>query len=306
MKAYKPFCKEEIYKKFSDGLEFVPDIGRGASLGEIFTPKVVVEKMLKFLNIDKVKSNATILEPASGHGNFAVEIINYKFKKVISEMKKENLILKNANFIKEYEIRTLLALGSMYLNDIDYQNIERIKERCYKFILSLYKKYTKTKSIPEHYANAVNIILLLNTLHGDFISKNTDFNFVLYFRKNDNIIRLVKKFSSILNPVKQETLFSDEYIEQPIYDIIPYNHWVFTINGYNTLNNNFEAMEAFKNQNKYDKVAKEIIEKFHFDKGFKFDYCISNPPYQKIVGEGPNADQAIPLYDKFFNLSLSL
>ncbi|MDR2654308.1 MAG: hypothetical protein LBB39_03280 [Mycoplasmataceae bacterium] len=65
---------KKIYHKFSDGLEFIPDIGRGSILGEIFTPYIVVEKMINLLQLNKAKSDALVLEPASGHGNFGVEI----------------------------------------------------------------------------------------------------------------------------------------------------------------------------------------------------------------------------------------
>ena len=73
--------KSDIFHKFSDGLEFKPDIGRIKKLGEVFTPYPIVVKMIKDIGISKDKSYATVLEPASGHGNFGVEILKFKMKK---------------------------------------------------------------------------------------------------------------------------------------------------------------------------------------------------------------------------------
>jgi tRNA1(Val) A37 N6-methylase TrmN6 len=56
----------------------------------------------------------------------------------------------------------------------------------------------------------------------------------------------------------------------------------------------------------HEKKANEIRKAFHFEPNQKFNYCISNPPYQKIVGTGTNADQAVPVYNIFWSLSLSL
>jgi len=36
-------------------------------------------------------SNTTIFEPASGHGNFGIEILNHKFNKVVKEMQNEKI-----------------------------------------------------------------------------------------------------------------------------------------------------------------------------------------------------------------------
>ena len=80
--------KSDIFHKFSDGLEFKPDIGRIKKLGEVFTPYPIVVKMIKDIGISKDKSYATVLEPASGHGNFGVEILKFKIKRVLEEIKK--------------------------------------------------------------------------------------------------------------------------------------------------------------------------------------------------------------------------
>jgi hypothetical protein len=84
-----------IYKKFSDGESFVPDIGRGSSLGEIFTPKIIVDKMIRSLGINKAISTATVFEPASGHGNFGIEILKCKIESVLSEMVQDNVDKEN-------------------------------------------------------------------------------------------------------------------------------------------------------------------------------------------------------------------
>lgn len=125
--------------------------------------------MLYDLKFFKSASFQTIFEPASGHGNFGIEILNYKFKKVIKEMKNDNV--SDDLWTKEYEIRSLIALSSLYQNDIDKQNIQELKSRLYRFTINQYKKYSKNKYelIPTHYDVAVSNILSTNCIHANML-----------------------------------------------------------------------------------------------------------------------------------------
>ncbi|MDR2830672.1 MAG: Eco57I restriction-modification methylase domain-containing protein [Methanobrevibacter sp.] len=46
----------------------------------------------------------------------------------------------------------------------------------------------------------------------------------------------------------------------------------------------------------YEKIANEIRKAFHFEPNQKFDYCISNPPYQSHI----TGKRAQPIYPIFF------
>ena len=202
--------KSDIFHKFSDGLEFKPDIGRIKKLGEVFTPYPIVVKMIKDIGISKDKSYATVLEPASGHGNFGVEILKFKIKKVLKEIKEDNI--PDQEFTKEYEIRSLLALASLYSNDIDKQNIQELKQRYSRYMSMLYLKYSKNKDnqIPTYYDIAISNILDTNTILSDFIGKNSNkIKICFYFRedkKSECIFRIVMTLEQIEN-YKKATLF---------------------------------------------------------------------------------------------------
>ena len=308
--------KSDIFHKFSDGLEFKPDIGRIKKLGEVFTPYPIVVKMIKDIGISKDKSYATVLEPASGHGNFGVEILKFKIKKVLKEIKEDNI--PDQEFTKEYEIRSLLALASLYSNDIDKQNIQELKQRYSRYMSMLYLKYSKNKDnqIPTYYDIAISNILDTNTILSDFIGKNSNkIKTCFYFRedkKSECIFRIVMTLEQIEN-YKKATLF-DTSIGFVTYDKINYKDWVLGINKSYIVSQN-QSITSKRNKNMenndakiYDQIAKKILTKFNKPEDFKFKYCISNPPYQLTVNKnsGINDNQAIPLYHHFFMSSLSL
>ncbi|MDE6477307.1 MAG: hypothetical protein K2L48_03915 [Mycoplasmoidaceae bacterium] len=139
--------------------------------------------MLYDLKFTRSKSCDTIFEPASGHGNFGIEILRYKLDRVIKEMKSDKI--SESQWTKEYEIRSLVALASLYQNDIDQQNIEELKKRLYRFIINKYKKYSKNlkKQIPTYYDYAVSNILTLNCIRADLTDpESKDINFIFCFR----------------------------------------------------------------------------------------------------------------------------
>jgi hypothetical protein len=142
----------------------------------------------------------------------------------------------------------------------------------------------------------------------DFI-KDNEIKFCLYIRYHEYIYRAIKNINSVLNENElQQSLFQIEQNDFICVDKIKYDKFSMLIDGKYNISNNKEMLKIEMNdQNIYDLLAKEIKEKFHLDNKFKFKYCITNPPYQKNVStSGNNSDQAIPIYNIFFSLSLSL
>lgn len=135
-----------IYQTFLDGWKYTPDVGNGASRGEIFTPRWVVDKMIVdsdilpfsavYLNnysdvegglrkyIDK-----RVFEPAVGTGNYTATILWHKMQ-LINELTKPKNGAKRTNAeMARYQAYTLVAVGSIYFNDIDAGNLQTTKAR---------------------------------------------------------------------------------------------------------------------------------------------------------------------------------
>jgi hypothetical protein len=114
----------------------------------------------------------------------------------------------------------MLALGSIYMNDIDSQNIGVLKNRFSRYISKLYKNYAENSKgeIPEYYDRAIACILGNNCILADFIGhKNRDIKFCLYYRDGDEIYRVVRDIGSVFknHQQKQPTLFDEEEIGLP-------------------------------------------------------------------------------------------
>ena len=281
--------EKDIHSKFSDGLEFQADSNRIKSLGEVFTPKPVIKKMIIDLFKKSPFLNQTIFEPGSGIGNFGIEILNLKINKLLRELNKFAPKFSK-KWIKEYQIRTILLLSTIYQNDIDKRNIDHLKLRLYSFMISMYYKNTNENKIPLFYHTAISNILDTNCISENFIENFDKIKFVYYFRDKDIIYRIVAN-----NKNTYENNFSilfDKKLYITKFDAILYNNFNVEINYSNYLSL-FKLEHLMDNLNErerereaYNRVIKDLKEKFDIssNEDFKFTYCISNPPYQMATG----------------------
>ena len=224
--------QKDIHSKFSDGLEFQADSNRIKSLGEVFTPKPVVKKMIADLFKKSFFLNQTVFEPGSGIGNFGIEILNLKINKVLTELNKFAPKFSK-KWIKEYQIRTILLLSTIYQNDIDKRNIDHLKLRLYSFMINMYCKNTNENKIPLFYHTAISNILDTNCISENFIKNFDKINFVYYFRDKDIIYRIVAN-----NKTMYENNFSilfDKKLYITKFDAILYNNFNVEINYSNYL-----------------------------------------------------------------------
>jgi hypothetical protein len=156
------FC---VYQPFLDGWNFTPDVGNGQKRGEVFTPRFVVDKMIVMSGMLPEKavyhydySGATetlrnrigqrIFEPAVGTANFAATILWHKLEYAnmlssdakqasdnsedvndIESIIQESQKPKTPAQLRRYQAYTLVALASIYINDIDAGNLQTSKHR---------------------------------------------------------------------------------------------------------------------------------------------------------------------------------
>ena len=127
-----------IYQHFVDGWDFTPEVGRGQTSGEIFTPRFIVDKMITTSGMfpeavvyhnDFTECTeedlehmvgATVCEPATGTGNFISTILHHK--------------LQAASVLatrRGHDVDHLVpqAVGTVYAYDIDAGNLETTLRR---------------------------------------------------------------------------------------------------------------------------------------------------------------------------------
>lgn len=138
-----------VYQPFIDGLDFVPDVGNGQKRGEVFTPRFVVDSMIVDSNIIKDKAvyeydykgstetirkyiGKRVFEHAVGSGNFIATILWHKLEYanfLTSTEGEENVGKKTPAQLRRYQSYTLVALSSIYFNDIDAGNLQTTRWR---------------------------------------------------------------------------------------------------------------------------------------------------------------------------------
>lgn len=112
---------------------------------QIFTPKFMVDSMLKAVGVDNILDySKTILEPASGDGAFTCRILSMRLKKVSRE---------------HPGLDSLKALSSIYSLEIDKRLIIRQRNNIYTIMMNFAKKY---KIESEQYIQTVRDIILTN------------------------------------------------------------------------------------------------------------------------------------------------
>ena len=96
---------------------------RVRDLGEVFTPKATVKEMLDLLPsfIWRAHPSYTFLEPACGDGNFLVEILDRKLKRITNGFSRGNL--RAGDSVEAAQFHALEALSSIYAVDISKDNI---------------------------------------------------------------------------------------------------------------------------------------------------------------------------------------
>lgn len=144
-----------VYQPFLDGWNFTPDVGMGATRGEIFTPRFIVDHMITDVGIlpkravyqynykgsqDTLRRyiGHKVFEPAVGTGNYSATVLWHKLEMAheltgYKDRSKDGLPpVKDAQQLRRYQAYTLVALGSIYFNDIDPGNLQTTKWRIYR------------------------------------------------------------------------------------------------------------------------------------------------------------------------------
>jgi hypothetical protein len=136
---------------------------RVADHGEVFTAEREVNAMLDLVKQETERIESRFLEPACGHGNFLVEILNRKLKIVETKYHKSQL---------DFERYSVLAISSIYGIDILEDNVIDCRERLFQLFNDLYVHLYKD-ACNEDCRRCVRYILSKNIIWGDALSLKT-------------------------------------------------------------------------------------------------------------------------------------
>jgi hypothetical protein len=96
---------------------------RVKNLGEVFTPRHIIDDMLDMLDTDiwQIHPSRTFLEPAAGDGNFLVAILERKVAVILDHHR--NGTLPAGHGLDAVQFHLLQALASIYAVDISPENV---------------------------------------------------------------------------------------------------------------------------------------------------------------------------------------
>lgn len=138
----------------SDKEKQVKSKDRVVNFGEVFTAEREVKAMLDLVKEESYKVDSRFLEPACGNGNFLVEILRRKLQTV------------EEKHSKEYEVYSMIAVGSIYGIDIQKDNCEESVERMMSIIKEHYLKVNSSEP-SELYLKNIQFIMETNIVNGD-------------------------------------------------------------------------------------------------------------------------------------------
>ena len=139
---------------------------RVADHGEVFTAEREVNAMLDLVKHETERIGSRFLEPACGDGNFLAEILRRK----LEAAKRESIPPhKKKPSPYDYEIKSVLAVTSIYGVDILQDNVDACRERLFDIWDREYRAICK-KEVNEDCREAVRFILSRNIVCGNALS----------------------------------------------------------------------------------------------------------------------------------------
>ena len=165
---------------------------------EVFTAEREVNAMLDLVADEVATITSTFLEPACGHGNFLVAILERKLATVADRYAGHG----------EFAIQTLLAVASIYGIDICEENVAQARSRMFDMVVDHYWTHRNPTDRREGFDAAIGAVLTANIVVGDFLNPD-DLSFVSYERgRHNTICRELHPLTSMLTSKGQLMLFS--------------------------------------------------------------------------------------------------
>ena len=128
--------------------------------GEVFTAEREVKAMCDLVKGETERIDSRFLEPACGDGNFLSEILSRKLASVTRQYRRR---------LFDWEVKSLVALGSLYGVDILDDNVVACRERLFLQWDNEYSRLFKTKK-DDGVLKSARFILERNIVRGNALS----------------------------------------------------------------------------------------------------------------------------------------
>lgn len=154
---------ENPQKGLSDPKGQIKSKERVSAHGEVFTADREVNAMLDLVKQETERIDSRFLEPACGNGNFLAKILERKL-----------LVARNRHRQSrtEYELQSLIAVGSLYGIEIQQDNVTECQERLFGIFRQEY-----TSLFPEakgdEFLQSIRYVFARNILWGDALTLMT-------------------------------------------------------------------------------------------------------------------------------------
>lgn len=177
---------------------------RVRDLAEVFTHQREVDAILNSVSDAFLALDVKFLEPASGSGNFLVEILRRKLL-LVSRSKSAGQ--------EHFEHRSLRALASIYGIDISHENVIEARGRLAHTLLEHYQMNANTAEPTVGFVQSAAMILEANVVHGDTLTEASIIELCDWQPHPQGRFRRV--WSKALIPEFERDLFWSERVQDP-------------------------------------------------------------------------------------------
>lgn len=181
---------------------------RVRDLAEVFTHQREVEEILNSVSDAFQALDVKFLEPASGSGNFLVEILRRKLQ-LVSKSECANQ--------EHFEHRLLRAIASIYGIDISHENVVEARGRLAHTLLEHYQMNANTAEPTIGFVQAAALILEANVVHGNTLTEAATIELCDWQPHSHGRFRRI--WSSALVPEFERDLFWAERVQdaEPVH-----------------------------------------------------------------------------------------
>ena len=144
----KPTTKLEPRTSLTAG-RLIKSKRRVKDFGEVFTPESIVQQMCDLCEPDISAIDKKIFEPTCGNGNFLIEILQRKLRRIRQ--------VDNPRF----DLEVIWSLSNIYGVDIQSDNVQEARQRLESVVLDFIAKYQGSTLTRSTIAAILNVTIIV-------------------------------------------------------------------------------------------------------------------------------------------------